>query len=204
MSRTRRYGTPGAGSFASNSGGESARPSGLVAERRVEGWSCSHWTYLLSFRYDHALSIRNPGRFRGISEEIFGSANLPASRGRPIGCKSYALNGFPTPGSPAERLNDVPLIRTGTGGVVNIGGFGQHAPRTPPRATGPSRWGPENVTLQAECPGGEIGRRNGLKIRYPHGCVGSIPTPGTIQVLPLRSNSRPSVTPQRFAGLTIV
>ena len=29
------------------------------------------------------------------------------------------------------------------------------------------------------CPGGEIGRRNGLKIRYPHGCVGSIPTPGT-------------------------
>ena len=137
MSRTRRYGTPGAGSFASNSGGESARPSGLVAERRVEGWSCSHWTYLLSFRYDHELSIRNPGRFRGISEEIFGSANLPASRDRPIGCKSYALNGFPTPGSPAERLNDVPLIRTGTGSVVNIGGFGQNAPARPPRATGP-------------------------------------------------------------------
>jgi hypothetical protein len=28
-------------------------------------------------------------------------------------------------------------------------------------------------------PGGEIGRRGGLKIRYPKGCVGSSPTPGT-------------------------
>ena len=41
------------------------------------------------------------------------------------------------------------------------------------------------------CPGGEIGRRNGLKIRYPHGCVGSIPTPGTNKTIGFRKK-RPS------------
>ena len=31
------------------------------------------------------------------------------------------------------------------------------------------------------CPGGGTGRRSGLKIRYPKGCVGSTPAPGTIK-----------------------
>jgi hypothetical protein len=35
--------------------------------------------------------------------------------------------------------------------------------------------------LFSMCPGGEIGRRNGLKIRYPQGCAGSSPAPGTIK-----------------------
>ena len=30
------------------------------------------------------------------------------------------------------------------------------------------------------CPGGEIGRRKGLKIPRPYGRAGSIPAPGTI------------------------
>lgn len=33
--------------------------------------------------------------------------------------------------------------------------------------------------LRGLCPDGGIGRRDGLKIRYPKGCVGSSPTPGT-------------------------
>lgn len=32
-------------------------------------------------------------------------------------------------------------------------------------------------------PGWRNGRRNGLKIRYPKGCVGSNPTPGTIKII---------------------
>ena len=33
------------------------------------------------------------------------------------------------------------------------------------------------------CPGGEIGRRKGLKIPRPHGRAGSIPAPGTILMM---------------------
>jgi hypothetical protein len=34
--------------------------------------------------------------------------------------------------------------------------------------------------LESIGPGGETGRRKGLKILFPQGSVGSIPTPGTI------------------------
>ena len=34
-------------------------------------------------------------------------------------------------------------------------------------------------------PGGEIGRRKGLKIPRPHGRAGSIPAPGTINIVTL-------------------
>ncbi len=40
-----------------------------------------------------------------------------------------------------------------------------------------SNW--EGLVHWQRSPGGEIGRRNGLKIRYPQGCAGSIPAPGT-------------------------
>ena len=84
---------------------------------------------------------------------------------------------------------------------MNIGRFAEKRPRTD---AVPSQKGQENVTLQAECPGGEIGRRNGLKIRYPHGCVGSIPTPGTNKTLGLREKAPLSVPLDRIAGVTIV
>ena len=35
------------------------------------------------------------------------------------------------------------------------------------------------------CLGGEIGRRAGFKIRFLHGSVGSIPTPGTTLKVPI-------------------
>ena len=71
------------------------RPNGLVAEWRVEWWGCSHWTYLLSFCFEHALSIRNPGKVRGISEEIFGSATGSASRDSPIAVNHTRSMGLP-------------------------------------------------------------------------------------------------------------
>ncbi len=39
---------------------------------------------------------------------------------------------------------------------------------------------PTLASIFSSCPGGGIGRRNGLKIRYSKECAGSSPAPGTI------------------------
>ena len=39
-----------------------------------------------------------------------------------------------------------------------------------------------HTILLLRSPGGEIGRRKGLKIPRPHGRAGSIPAPGTIYI----------------------
>ena len=39
-----------------------------------------------------------------------------------------------------------------------------------------------HTILLLRSPGGEIGRRKGLKIPRPHGRAGSIPAPGTVYI----------------------
>ena len=42
---------------------------------------------------------------------------------------------------------------------------------------------PTLASIFSRCPGGGIGRRNGLKIRYSKECAGSSPAPGTMKII---------------------
>ena len=50
----------------------------------------------------------------------------------------------------------------------------------PPCGNAPEGVSSIPVPLRNECRDGGTGRRGGLKIPWPQGCVGSSPTPGTI------------------------